>query len=45
MFDQINASATIGRADGTFGFSLIEDNPDYVVLKKCNNSKRKNHTT
>jgi chloramphenicol O-acetyltransferase type A len=34
VYDQINASATIGRADGTL-VSLIEYNPDYVVLKKC----------
>ena len=26
--DQIDASATIGREDGTFGFSLIEYHPD-----------------
>jgi hypothetical protein len=32
VYDQIT-SATIGRADGTFGFP-IEYNPDYVVLKK-----------
>lgn len=30
--DQINASATIGREDGTFGFSLIEYNPDFTVF-------------
>ncbi|RTY76255.1 chloramphenicol acetyltransferase [Flavobacterium sp. GSP27] len=31
--DQINASATIGREDGTFGFSLIEYNADFAVFK------------
>jgi chloramphenicol O-acetyltransferase type A len=30
--DQVNASATIGREDGTFGFSLIEYNPDFTVF-------------
>lgn len=34
IYDQINASATIGRADGTFGFSLIEYDPDYLVFEK-----------
>ena len=31
--DQINASATIGRKDGTFGFSLIEYDSDFAVFK------------
>ena len=31
--NQINASATIGREDGTFGFSLIEYNADFAVFK------------
>jgi chloramphenicol O-acetyltransferase type A len=31
--DQINASATIGREDGTFGFSLIEYNSNFAVFK------------
>ena len=30
--DQVNASATIGREDGTFGFSLIEYNSDFSVF-------------
>lgn len=30
--DQINASATIGREDGTFGFSLIEYNADFEIF-------------
>ena len=34
VYDHINASATIGRADGTFGFSLIEYDPDYIVFEK-----------
>ncbi|OXB06487.1 chloramphenicol acetyltransferase [Flavobacterium pectinovorum] len=32
--DRIDASATIGREDGTFGFSLIEYNPDFEVFKQ-----------
>ena len=31
--DQINASATIGRKDGTFGFSLIDYDSDFAVFK------------
>jgi chloramphenicol O-acetyltransferase type A len=31
--DQINASATIGRKNGTFGFSLIEYDSDFAVFK------------
>jgi chloramphenicol O-acetyltransferase type A len=34
VYDQINGSATIGREDGTFGFSLIEYNADFTVFKK-----------
>ncbi|KIA86865.1 chloramphenicol acetyltransferase [Flavobacterium sp. AED] len=30
--DQINASATIGRKDGSFGFSLNEYNADFTVF-------------
>ena len=32
--DRIDASATIGREDGTFGFSLIEYNSDFEVFKR-----------
>lgn len=32
VYDQVNASATIGREDGTFGFSLIEYNSDFTVF-------------
>lgn len=32
--DRINASATIGRKDGTFGFSLIEYHPDLSIFEK-----------
>ena len=32
--DRINASATIGREDGTFGFSLIEYHPDLSIFEK-----------
>ncbi|MCP2026260.1 chloramphenicol O-acetyltransferase type A [Flavobacterium sp. HSC-32F16] len=34
IHDRIDASATIGRADGTFGFSLIEYNPDFRIFEK-----------
>ena len=30
--DQINVSATIGREDGSFGFSLMEYNADFAVF-------------
>lgn len=32
--DRVDASATIGREDGTFGFSLMEYNPDFEVFEK-----------
>ena len=32
--DRIDASATIGREDGTFGFSLIEYHPDLNIFEK-----------
>src|SRR3970282_2400481 len=34
IHDKINSSATIGREDGTFGFSLIEYNSDFAIFKK-----------
>jgi chloramphenicol O-acetyltransferase type A len=34
VHDRIDVSATIGRADGTFGFSLTEFNPDYAIFEK-----------
>ena len=34
VHDKINGSATIGREDGTFGFSLIEYNSDFTVFEK-----------
>jgi chloramphenicol O-acetyltransferase type A len=34
IFDRIDGSATIGRADGTFGFSLIEYHPDYTFFEQ-----------
>ena len=34
IHDRIDASATIGRADGTFGFSLIEFHPDYKIFEQ-----------
>jgi len=32
--DRIDGSATISRADGTFGFSLIEFHPDYTIFEQ-----------
>lgn len=32
--DRVDASATIGREDGTFGFSLIEYNPDFRIFEQ-----------
>jgi chloramphenicol O-acetyltransferase type A len=32
--DRVDASATIGREDGTFGFSLIEYNSDFKVFEE-----------
>ncbi|RKS99329.1 chloramphenicol acetyltransferase [Flavobacterium sp. 123] len=32
--DRIDGSATIGRADNTFGFSLIEYHPDYSIFEQ-----------
>jgi chloramphenicol O-acetyltransferase type A len=34
IYDRIDASATIGRADGTFGFSLIHYDPDFDIFKE-----------
>ncbi len=38
VYDQIDASATIGRADGTFGFSYIKFHPNFqefnLIAKK-----------
>jgi len=34
IHDRIDASATIGRADGTFGFSLIEYNLSFDIFKE-----------
>lgn len=34
IHDRIDASATISRADGTFGFSLIEFHPDYSIFEQ-----------
>ncbi|PKB16556.1 chloramphenicol acetyltransferase [Flavobacterium sp. 5] len=33
-YDRIDGSATISRADGTFGFSLIEFHPDYAIFEQ-----------
>ena len=32
--DRVDVSATIGREDGTFGFSLIEYHPDFSVFEQ-----------
>ena len=34
IYDQINGSATIGREDGSFGFSLIEYNADFIIFER-----------
>ena len=34
VYDTINGSATIGRKDGTFGFSLIEYYTDFAIFEK-----------
>jgi chloramphenicol O-acetyltransferase type A len=34
VHDRIDGSATISRADGTFGFSLIEYHPDYQIFEE-----------
>ena len=34
VYDSIDGSATISRKDGTFGFSLIEYNPDFAVFEQ-----------
>lgn len=34
VHDRVDASATIGREDGTFGFSLIEYNPDFKIFER-----------
>ena len=34
VHDKINGSATIGREDGTFGFSLIEYHSDFTIFEK-----------
>ncbi|MEC5165322.1 chloramphenicol O-acetyltransferase type A [Flavobacterium sp. PL11] len=46
IYDQINASATIGREDGTFGFSLMEYDADFSIFKSytINEIKRVHNT-
>jgi chloramphenicol O-acetyltransferase type A len=34
LYDRIDASATISRADGTFGFSLIQYHTDYTLFEQ-----------
>lgn len=34
VHDRVDASATIGREDGTFGFSLIEYHPDFKIFER-----------
>ena len=45
--DRVDVSATIGREDGTFGFSLMEYNPDFEVFEKdaCEEIERIQKTT
>jgi chloramphenicol O-acetyltransferase type A len=42
--DRIDASATIGREDGTFGFSLIQYDPDFDHFKEIR-THTKHHWT
>lgn len=35
LYERIDASATISREDGSFGFSLIEYDPDFEVFLKA----------
>lgn len=34
VYDQVNASATISREDGSFGFSLVKYDPDFQTFNK-----------
>ncbi|MDQ5928784.1 MAG: chloramphenicol O-acetyltransferase type [Bacteroidota bacterium] len=45
--ERVDASATIGRKDGTFGFSLMEYNPDFNIFEKnaCAEIDRIQNTT
>ena len=45
--DRVDASATIGREDGTFGFSLMEYNPEFKIFEKdaCAEIERIQNTT
>lgn len=45
--DRVDASATIGREDGTFGFSLMEYNPEFKIFEKdaCQEIERIQNTT
>ena len=45
--DRVDVSATIGREDGTFGFSLMEYNPKFKVFEKdaCEEIERIQKTT
>ena len=45
--DRVDVSATIGREDGTFGFSLMEYNPEFKIFEKgaCEEIERSQNTT
>src|SRR5690606_17947737 len=45
--DRVDVSATIGREDGTFGFSLMEYNPEFKIFEKdaCEEIERIQKTT
>lgn len=45
--DRVDVSATIGREDGTFGFSLMEYNPEFKIFEKdaCEEIERIQNTT
>lgn len=39
IHDRVDVSATIGREDGTFGFSLIEYHPDFQIFERDANTE------
>jgi chloramphenicol O-acetyltransferase type A len=39
IYDKIHASPTLGREDGTFGFSRIEFNEDFYLFEKSLNNE------
>ena len=41
LYNQIDASPTIGRADGTFGFSFVVYDPEFDIFSKALNEEIK----